>query len=609
MATIRHELLVETDDAVRGVEAAASALGDYSDEASSAEKSSKGLSKQTKALGATLAGVSAAAAVGIKRAVDYGDALGKMSERTGRSVEELSALRRAAENSDTSLEVVARGLNALAARGVTDSLEDIADQFANMENGTAKMARASELFGEGLGRKLIPLLNQGAEGLRKNAEISRTLGTVWSDDASQAAEDFNDAMADLKRVGDGLFSQAAQFYVPTLSRLAQGALDGALAFLELGDSYERTVAGMSDAELLAKQEADARRDLAGAIELQNQAEEQIAIGRERGVDAIVQAGQRQLDAANAGIEASRRRLDAAKTAIAAEGEEREAIAARLRELKLASEQGAVVVEKAEERKREARRETATEMDALAELMRQRQMREAEEEDAYIKESIARREAYYAERERLAEQSARQQEEIERTLTSTILSVTSQLVNGIGRALRDLSNERTKDAEERRNREVGLAILMGEIQAGLAFANTLAQFPGGASPAAYAAAAAAAAAVGTATKISAAAGYAASKESFHDGGLIGDEIDIRARRGEVVVSAPQVRAVGGPENVQQAVEQRGGRGDIVVVQKLDHRVLDVQLHRAVQRTGSPLDSALRATNPRGTGRRNPYQARA
>jgi len=96
-------------------------------------------------------------------------------------------------------------------------------------------------------------------------------------------------------------------------------------------------------------------------------------------------------------------------------------------------------------------------------------------------------------------------------------------------------------------------------------------------------------------------------SFHDGGLLGDEINIRARAGEVVVPPQSVRALGGPEGVANVAASGGGMGgDITVVQKLDHKVVDVQTHRAIQRTGSPLDSAIRSTNPRGTGRRDPYR---
>ena len=93
----------------------------------------------------------------------------------------------------------------------------------------------------------------------------------------------------------------------------------------------------------------------------------------------------------------------------------------------------------------------------------------------------------------------------------------------------------------------------------------------------------------------------------DGGMVGDEVDISARRGEVVLPNPAVRAMGGPDGVAE-VAAGGGMRELVIVQKLDHKVVDMQTHRAVKRTGSPLDSALRSLNPRGTGRRNPYQPR-
>ena len=95
-------------------------------------------------------------------------------------------------------------------------------------------------------------------------------------------------------------------------------------------------------------------------------------------------------------------------------------------------------------------------------------------------------------------------------------------------------------------------------------------------------------------------------SFHDGGLV-DEVDIRARRGEAVVSPAAVRALGGAEGIRQVNAGRAPAGQThTTVIKLDHRVVDVQTSRAAGRTGSPLWSALRATQPRSSGRHNPYR---
>lgn len=61
-----------------------------------------------------------------------------------------------------------------------------------------------ELFGRS-GREMIPLLNQGAGGLREMAREARELGIVVSESFSRRAENFNDNLRRLKAALQGLF--------------------------------------------------------------------------------------------------------------------------------------------------------------------------------------------------------------------------------------------------------------------------------------------------------------------------------------------------------------------------------------------------------------------
>jgi hypothetical protein len=102
--------------------------------------------------------------------------------------------------------------------------------------------------------------------------------------------------------------------------------------------------------------------------------------------------------------------------------------------------------------------------------------------------------------------------------------------------------------------------------------------------------------------------AAVGPKFHDGGIASDETRATLLRDEMILPRPAVRALGGPSGVQDTVDRaRGGGGgqSVTVIQKVGHKVYDVQTSRAVERTGSPLNTAIRRNNPRGTGRRNPY----
>lgn len=57
-------------------------------------------------------------------------------------------------------------------RSTDKVLADLADRFAQYRDGTEKTALANQIFGEKLGRVLIPYLNQGSDALRQYAGVS-----------------------------------------------------------------------------------------------------------------------------------------------------------------------------------------------------------------------------------------------------------------------------------------------------------------------------------------------------------------------------------------------------------------------------------------------------
>ncbi|MEK6594779.1 MAG: phage tail tape measure protein [Pseudomonadota bacterium] len=185
----------------------------------------------------------------VKGAIDSVDELGKMSQRVGVSVESLSALGYAAGLSGVSLESLGTGLKKLsvnmadtqantgdardafkalglqveASRGNLKSSEqvlfEIADRFANMEDGAGKTALAVKLFGRA-GADMIPLLNQGANGLRESAEEARRFGLVISTDATKRAEEFNYNLTRLAGSARGLGLEIAERVLPSLTRMS-----------------------------------------------------------------------------------------------------------------------------------------------------------------------------------------------------------------------------------------------------------------------------------------------------------------------------------------------------------------------------------------------------
>jgi hypothetical protein len=156
-----------------------------------------------------------------RAAIDLGDSLDDLAEKTGVSASRLSELRFASEVAGTSFEDLQGGLrklgNQIAAagqgqkeaialfkdlgvsatnadgslRGVDEVLLDVADAFSQYRDGAGKSALAQDIFGKS-GASLIPVLNKGSEGIRDLTEQGRKLGAVIGNDAAAAAAAFND---------------------------------------------------------------------------------------------------------------------------------------------------------------------------------------------------------------------------------------------------------------------------------------------------------------------------------------------------------------------------------------------------------------------------------
>ena len=196
-------------------------------------------------------GIAGLAALG-KRSIDAADNLNDLSQRTGVAVESLSRFGRAAEDSGTSLDSVAKSMGKLA-KGIVDPASktsealksigisstdasgkirsmdavmlDIADRFQKMPDGAEKTALAMQLFGKS-GAELIPMLNGGREAL---SQYSATIDT----EMAQAADKFNDSINAIGASVAGPFNQAITALLPFITQMAQGIAGMAQAFSAL----------------------------------------------------------------------------------------------------------------------------------------------------------------------------------------------------------------------------------------------------------------------------------------------------------------------------------------------------------------------------------------
>ena len=221
-----------------------------------AEKRASGFGKKLAGVGKiaagglAVAGIAAAGAAA-KLAADFlqtGDALHKMNIRTGVSVENLQKLDFAAQQSGSDLETLEKaflkqskvindansGLTGavdkldalgLSAEDLIDLSPDeqfklIADAMKNVTNDTEKAAIAQEIFGKS-GADLIPLLNEGADGINRLSDQAAAAGNIMSADAATAAAEFNDRLNVLKQGVLSIGQKAFAAMLPILFKLIE----------------------------------------------------------------------------------------------------------------------------------------------------------------------------------------------------------------------------------------------------------------------------------------------------------------------------------------------------------------------------------------------------
>lgn len=261
MANDKKVEVIITADAsgvAKGVAVANTALGNLKTQLTSLDAAAAKAFSFSGLTAITVSATAAAAALvgAVKSAADYGDQLDNMSQRTGVAVEELAKLQYAAKLSDTSSEALGKGIGNLSKlmvaaaggaeessklfekfginlrnadgtiRGTSDVLYDLADVFATMPEGPQKTALAMEFFGKKLGQELIPLLNQGSEGLKAMADEAERLGLVLNAEQAKAAADFNDNLDRLGQLSKSVGVNIGNQLIPWLNRMI-GEMDAA----------------------------------------------------------------------------------------------------------------------------------------------------------------------------------------------------------------------------------------------------------------------------------------------------------------------------------------------------------------------------------------------
>lgn len=196
------------------------------------DNAAKGLSSRLTTLSGLAGSLGVAFSAGafttwIKGSIDAADAIEEMAEKTGASIRGLSELKYAGQITGVSMESLGIGLKQLAKnlyaategsneqakafrlllgeqwqvitanKNTDEVLKLLAGGFSKVDDETTKVALAMKIFGKS-GTDLLPILNQGTQGLADMSKEAHTLGVVFSDDAAKAAAQFNDNLQMLK---------------------------------------------------------------------------------------------------------------------------------------------------------------------------------------------------------------------------------------------------------------------------------------------------------------------------------------------------------------------------------------------------------------------------
>lgn len=200
---------------------------------------------------AAVGAVGAAMVANAARVATMADEFGKLSQRTGVAVEDLSKLAYAASLNDATLADLEQGLKGLSnkmqegstafaelgvavrdgagnMRPVKDVLFDLANAFQRLPDGAQKAALANKLMEES-GVRLIPLLNNGAEGLKAMADEAERFGVVVSEELAQRSAELNDNIVRLKASATGLANELGEALVPALANFTSHLLQSRAA--------------------------------------------------------------------------------------------------------------------------------------------------------------------------------------------------------------------------------------------------------------------------------------------------------------------------------------------------------------------------------------------
>lgn len=212
------------------------------------------LADKTGKLAEKTRGLSAAAAAGLTglvglaiKAGQTADDLNTLAKQTGFTTDELQKMQYASDRIDVSMETItgaaakmtkqiASGNSAFAdlgvsltdasgnTRNVTDIFYETIEALSKVENETDRDTLAMSLFGKSA-NELAGIIDDGGEALRTLGMEAENAGLILSQDALDSANQFNDALDQLKAKAQAAFLESgatlAENFLPAMEKLVE----------------------------------------------------------------------------------------------------------------------------------------------------------------------------------------------------------------------------------------------------------------------------------------------------------------------------------------------------------------------------------------------------
>lgn len=210
-----------------------------------------GVAKVVGAISTAAIAVGGAFVKGAMDVSDYGSEVNDMSQKLNMSAKGFQEWRYILGQSGVDIGVLQGGMKKLSESAVsgsdafktlgisqeqlaTLSTEELFNktitQLSSMEAGNERTALAADLFGRSA-TELLPILNEGADGIEKMRKQAEDYGLVMSDEAVKASDDFGDSVSLMKQTLTGLKNRMMAEFLPALTQVTDG-----LALLFTGDT-------------------------------------------------------------------------------------------------------------------------------------------------------------------------------------------------------------------------------------------------------------------------------------------------------------------------------------------------------------------------------------